>query len=541
MKSPPLKRLLTLPLLAVVLLSIAAAPQQGKQRLRELAVFPTLNLRIDFNWNCDGLLWRISRGSSLQDEIADLQSDLKRQPDDVTKLLQAGYRLDLDGQTNESAACYKKAQQLSRRHVESAPQEALSLINLGTALAELDQIAEAEGALRKSVLVSSNQWQCWAALAGFLDQQSFSALLPEPMRSQINILSLPSQEVLDYKPTPEAIKNGEALRREAAQCMDRAMALATNEPEAFIQHAWFYMQSDEHGRFLDHYRTGAPIDGDALRSACFSTKMARELQKAALLRPRDFSLIGVAAFFDYVSGALEANPSSPGTATPSDSTQSFLHQANDMLERLSETSDKKTAAGALETMAMLNAALHRSPETIVDLARRSVALDPTRDQAWNAWLGFSISSATPDQLAAICQQRLKQKDSAQNRLILAKSYTRQSRWERAENEAQSALKLEPDNITAHLMLVALTTRQSTDDDSLKPALAHLAATLVLLPKAPNNDEKKQRLREWALNSVIVNSLLPNEENQKVAESTLKEFLAKNPNDEAARNIREALQ
>ena len=54
--------------------SLAAAPQQGAQRLRDLTVFPTLDLGFKFTFNIKGKLSRISGGSILPDEIAALQS-----------------------------------------------------------------------------------------------------------------------------------------------------------------------------------------------------------------------------------------------------------------------------------------------------------------------------------------------------------------------------------------------------------------------------------------------------------------------------------
>ena len=78
-----------------------------------------------------------------------------------------------------------------------------------------------------------------------------------------------------------------------------------------------------------------------------------------------------------------------------------------------------------------------------------------------------LHSASLDELQAMCEARLKQKDSARNHLILGKLFTKQSKWDNATTQTYAALKLEPDNINAHLMQLALLLRQSTDDQSLQ--------------------------------------------------------------------------
>jgi len=116
----------------------------------------------------------------------------------------------------------------------------LNLTELGDALHALDKDEEAESVYRKATLVSSNEWRCWVRLGTFLECEPFRQLFPDNLRGQaFPSGQMPSQEVLDYRPLPEALKKSEASLAEASRCFDRAMALvqSTNQPQLAIDWA----------------------------------------------------------------------------------------------------------------------------------------------------------------------------------------------------------------------------------------------------------------------------------------------------------------
>jgi len=113
-----------LAIISIATLSLhASAPPHGNDRLRELAVFPEMNLTFNFGLNFQGNKWVFSENANLPDEISRLREELKQQPDDIKQLLRLGDLLDSNGETNESQSCYQKAEKLCRNKVAVNPQD----------------------------------------------------------------------------------------------------------------------------------------------------------------------------------------------------------------------------------------------------------------------------------------------------------------------------------------------------------------------------------------------------------------------------------
>lgn len=512
-------------LAASCVLANAAAPAHGKQRLRELAVLPSVALQCNFKVDIDGNTWRISDGSGLPDDIAALKQELKQDPDNLEKLLNLAYFYGLNRQTNESGRTWDYARAVCRSRLTSRPNDGLLLVDLGKALCGLNKYDEAESVYRKAVTVASNQWQCWSALGDFLQHHAYSIV------------------VSVQKPAGEDLKRAEAWHDEGARCMVRAMALATNEANAFIQHAGYAGECSLYDAYLHHFRDGTLVDARTMMRqwGIFSPEAVADLRKAADLSPQNPELLGVAAFFDFSSGVVKANPDKPDPDNAADSSRRYVHQVLERLQKLSEHSDNKTASKALQTIAMLNLMMKNTDPSFVEVAHRAVKLDPTREDAWNLWMGLAAEHATEDELVSISESRLKQKDSALNHLLLGKMFARQSKWDQAEAEAESALLLEPNNVPARLMQVAIIIRQSTDDASLNAAAAPINALQTLLAQLPEGDDKQARIREYTLNFVIVCGLLTEEQYHQKAKSVINDFIAQHPDDEDAPKIREALE
>jgi hypothetical protein len=88
-------------------------------------------------------------------------------------------------------------------------------------------------------------------------------MFPKAMRSELFPSGqTPSQEVLDYRPSADALKKSEASLAEASRCYDRAMALAPQEPEVFFQRAGYLSISNSQNCFFRHYRDNEKIDSN---------------------------------------------------------------------------------------------------------------------------------------------------------------------------------------------------------------------------------------------------------------------------------------
>ena len=526
----------------------AAAPPHGKARLRELAVFPTLNLT--FQWGFDfqgGTLNFTDNNADPLEEIARLRQELKQQPDNIQRFLQLGGLLDQNNETNESKICYHKAEQLCRNRLTVNPGDGLLLTDLGQALFALDKKDEAENVSRKATVVSSNEWKCWVGLGQILENRSFEQLFPE--KSLASIFALASsapQELLNYRPSPGALGKSEALSSEAAKCFDRAVATAPKETEVFLCRAGYQFISNLKNLLIQHFRSNDNLEPNKLRSAFLFTKATvPDLQQAARLSPNNYKIIAIAAYFEWANAVAQATPPNSAFNSLPDETRRSIREAMTRLENLSLDSDKKAAAGALEVLGCLNmtmggvdAASCRAAEPYL---RRAASLDPSRDTSWDILLGvLHGESAPPEDMITVCESRLKYKNSAWNHLLLAKVLQKQEQWVKATEQATAAIKLETNNVAAHLMLFALCLRQSGDPLYLTNAVQNVSLISTnALNEITSADEKAEREREIMLNSAILLGL--NDQPERAKELLRTTVLKTNPDDKDAKEIMSALE
>jgi tetratricopeptide (TPR) repeat protein len=527
-------KLLVAMIFAAVFSVNAAAPPRGADRLRELVVFPQMNFNFNWGISCQNNEWVISRNVDLPNAIAEQREKLKRQPDDVRQLMHLAYLLDSNGETNESQSCYQKAGQLCRDKVAANPQDGLSLMTLGVTLDALGKEDEAEHDFRKAALVSSNEWRCWTGLGNFLEGNSFDSMFSKDLRNAVGPGQVPSQSVLDYRPAPETLKKSEAMRDEASRCFDRAMVLAPKEPGMLFQCAGYMSMSNLQNCYIRHYRDNEKITTNEWLSAFFSKGTIANLQKASELKPKDYQYVSLAANFEWYNAALQNSATfdlDPNTLP--DAARQFIHDSMTRLENLSKDTDNKTAAGALENLGMLNMMFGNKPEATTDF-RRAVALDPTREQSWDLLLGMLLDSASPDELLAAAEARLKIEDSARNHIVLSKVLAQKMRkWKEASEQAEIAEKLETNNIVPPLMLAAIALKQSEQTNYLSIARSNLARAYIIQQKMPENDENWKRTREWGLNTIIFYAL---NDQLDSAKNTANKFLKLFPDDKTVKEI-----
>jgi tetratricopeptide (TPR) repeat protein len=538
------KSLLAIVIICFVVSSHAAAPQRGADRLRELVIFPAMNLNFDFGFATLGNAWVINGGANLPDQIYQLREELKGQPDDIKLLLHLGNLLESNDQTNESTPCYTKAEELCRKKLAANPRDDQTSLNLGEALLGLGQDQEAERAYRKATLISSNDWRCWVGLGNFLGNHCYSLLFPKPLLDQFDSSAMPSQAIWDYHPSPDALAKSETRCHEASQCFEKAVAMDPKESELFVQRAGFICQSNVLNCFFRHFHDKEPIDAVTWTSASCSKESIANLQKAADLSPKNYQYISLVAYYVWMNATLKTSSQNLAPdALPDDARQS-IHNAMTRLEILSQDPHTNTAVGALENLAMLKGMFGTPAAAVVPYLRKAVSLDPSRDQSWDLLLSLLSDSASRDELTELFKTRLKYKDSARNHLLLARAFERQEKWDQAREEAKMALKREPDNpaiaLVAHLELAALALEQSSDPSHLTEAAEQFSRIEDALGKVPVNAEIVTRWRELNLNLAIYNDLLNTPDAQKSAKACVDSVLKDNPNDEQAKEILEAL-
>jgi hypothetical protein len=538
-----MQRILVFTILAVAFALHAAAPPQGDARLRELVVFPEINFTFNLRIECQNDAWVITgQNPDLPGTIAEQREQLKRQPEDVKRLMRLAYLLDSDGQTNESRSCYRKATQLCRAKIAAQPQDGFALTTLGAVLDALND-AGAENAFRKATLVSSNDWRCWVGLGNFLAQEWFNPMFPTNLWKDLVPLQVPSPALLAYRPSAEALKRAESACAEASRCYDCASAIALTEPEVFLQRAGFLFSSNWQACFFRHYRNNEEIPAKEWRLAFFSPACAASLQKASRLAPKDYAMTTMAAYFTYFNALQQSSPeksdlsSLPSLSSLPAASRELIHESMTRLENLSYDPDPKIAAGACEHLGFLDLTFGNNRATQENL-RRAVALDPARDEAWDMLMATLLDSASPDELLSVCKSRLQAKDSVRNRILLGKIYAQKAgNWNEAAKQAEASCKLETNNVVPRLLLAAIALKQSAQTNYLSIADANLHTANDLLEKMPGSEEKVKRWREVTLDTAILFAL---ENNLEFAKNWANAVLKNFPNDETAAEILKAL-
>jgi len=527
--------------------ALGDSPPHGKERLRELAVFPSFQLSVSYEiksaWDD---MW-IGGAQELAVEIRGIRGALKREPGDIDGILHLAYLSGLNNQTDDERSGNQDAERLCRRRLETTPENGWSLAQLGRALDHLGKNNEAESVLRRSVLVSSNDWRCHAILGNFLEASSCAALMPPesrntsgPQRNQIEMM-------LDYKPSPEAHARCEELHREAARYMNQAVALGQSDPELWLARARFSRQSGQRD-FLFRRQYDATQPNSAIAFLAAPNKdLISDLRKASELKPKDFKLIYLPAGLEWSRAMLEMQATGKTTLEASgiitDAARKSAREAMTRLENLYPQLDRTNEAAALEAHGMLKMILDagniKDGSSLVDF-RRVIALDPLREQSWDVLMGGSAQFASSGEVEELCEARLKANDTARNHLLFAKQFIREKKWDRAKEQVESAVKLEPENVIGRIMTVALIIRQAPSENLQELTRPHFELLKKLLAKMPDGDEKEAHSHDSSLNLIIVTAIANYPKSNDEMRTFLDNILRHDPNDEGAKAIRAAL-
>lgn len=530
-------------ILMVPIVASAAAPPRGPDRLRDLVVFPQMDLHFNFGLDFQGNQSVSHDNSDTSDQISRARATIKQQPDNVRCLLHLGNLLDNEGETNESRSCYQEAEKLCRGKLTINPQDGLIMLDLGEALHEQEEDMAAENAYRQAVSVLPREWRCWAGLGNFLGNNFFLSIFPAPMRGQIFSSQPPPPSVLDYRPPAAALEQAEARCHEAAGCFERAMALAPQEPQVFFQHAGFLCQSNFQDCFFRHYRGLGRISPADWLTAFFPAAAIDDLQAASKISPKDSQYISLAAYFAWIRATQQADVANPTFGVLAGTGRPVIRDAMTELENLENDPDKTNAAAALENLGALNMVSGNTPEAVTDL-RRAISLDPAREQLWDMLLIALVTSASPAEVTALCELRLKHRNSARNHLFLARAFDHESKWRESAGQAEAALQIELKNpaimITAHSELAALALKQSSDPDFRPKVAAEFTQIEGLLPQNPRNVADWSRWRDLNLNLAIYDGLGNTPEGMANAKACVNNVLQYFPNDNLAKQILDAL-
>ena len=196
----------------------------------------------------------------------------------------------------------------------------------------------------------------------------------------------------------------------------------------------------------------AEADADPL-DGCFSMENLADLQHASRLAPEDYRLTGATVLFEIY--AVSANKgrvdwehlswnSLPGKS------QASIRESLARLENLTQSPDPQMAAGALEALGILEGPILHEADGCITSLQRAVALEPSRQQAWEVLVATLAESGRFNELLAVCEDQVKHDDSTRAHLLLAKAHEKLQQWDACEDEARVAVGNDPNDVLADL-------------------------------------------------------------------------------------------
>lgn len=467
--------------LLMVLTLTTAAKAVDKEKLRQAVSLPCISVIIGYAVNARGEF--ISNAEVIPEphKIAEMEKELKGDATDAERYSRLANLYSRAGQQAKGKEACQKAVALFRKQLEQHPDDAAIQWRLADSLDVAEKSEEAETLARRVVKDHPNDWHAWLVLGGILDGKCSRAIKGDkPFHSAGPEALLQSMRAA--KPTPEKIAASQQYRHEAVACFDRAVSLAPEEAEVYRR------------RGASRYNYGFLEYGLRLykgeKADFFEYGMGKEalpdLRRAIDLNRQEYKGIGMVALLETMTMAHDLEQQDPPAKSPkklvdvlsqnkivrcvleAGSLRKSVLQDVACLEAGTLDPDKSKAAEAAEVLGFLQSFALADHSAAEKNFRRSIELDPERVAAWDFLEGCLAEAKKYRELEAVCREHLKHKDSARNRLFLAKAYEYLDQLDKAEEVVRTGLQREPDDFMLRLALVDLLLMRG-DKESLDQA------------------------------------------------------------------------
>jgi tetratricopeptide (TPR) repeat protein len=511
---------------------VSSAHAVNKDRLRAAVELPRVFVSAGICLNSLGVFVFDGQRDDHTAEMARLRKAMKGDTNDAERWQRLALLYGDQGNEAQSDEAQRKAVSLYRERLKARPDDPLTLARLGATLDWDHDAVEAERLLRQAVQQAPGQGECWIELGAFLDSRAQIILLVGKMLNKTGIGQTVAA-VMSHPPGPEKVAQTRKLLEEARSCFDLGVPLAQDESDAYSRRACSRAMEGFMGELLDllEGKPGNPVAGFTDSGA------VADLRQVARLRPDDSKARGAAALFALVAAALHADhpvkthEEMLKLLSPED--QETVRGDLRRIEELCQSTDSAVTAGSIQTLAVIEMIGLGNFYRAATLYQKLVTLQPDNEQAWDALQGCVAREKTMEELVTLSQRRVKLKDSAHNRFLLAKAYAYQECWDKAEEEIKAARKLDTKDYLVALAWAALLTRASRDPASLEAAQAAVVKARELLPPDASN---QQRLDGQTIEAICW-ALAGNADQ---ARKSLSEVLQADPGQEMAKHAMEAL-
>ena len=434
----------------------AVTPEVGKDKLRKLVKPPAISFQSDWTFDPER---GFAIGSGAEDsraQLADLLKEFKADENNPEVLDKIGELYSSLGDVTNARDAWTRSTGVYRKRVDSQPDNGVLLAGFGHALAGAGKKAEAESVLRRAVQTAPAQWECRVALGQFLDSEARRSILGRTAQGDGGTIA-PGEVALARKQLTEA-----------GDCFNRAVTLATNESEVYFRRAMHQCLEKVLQNQIQSVSGNGENQVDPFDD-CFTPKGLEDIQRASRLRPDDYRLVGATVLFEiYTVNAKKGRVAWEDFSWNSlpEKNQASIREALTRLENLAQNPEPRAAAGALEVLGILQGPILHQPDACIASLRRALALQPSRDQAGEVLVAALAQAGRYDDLLAVCEDRVKQDDSARAHLLLAKAHEKLRQWDECENEARIAVSEDPENFNAALSIAALLIKRSHDNPAV---------------------------------------------------------------------------
>jgi tetratricopeptide (TPR) repeat protein len=239
------------------------------------------------------------------------------------------------------------------------------------------------------------------------------------------------------------------LLDESLDCYDKAIQTSPQRIDGYVQRALYRMAIMPCAQGLRNALEDKETDFFAL---IFSPQVLADFQQVARLCPDNAEAQTTSASYTLMWEAktkrLDMDPGTGWGKFISESARALIRENCVHLERLATTNDTQRAATAHEGLGMIHLMLDGGNGGAGKHFRRAIALDPTRDRAWDILTGLQVTAQRFDLLLGLCHDRVKAADTVRNRFLLAKAHEQLNQPDKTEEQLDLILKREPDNFLA---------------------------------------------------------------------------------------------
>jgi len=473
-------------------------------KLRQAVPFPSLSFSFGYSATRGMIVSNNPVDQSVQ--LAALKKPLTGGAEDAERWQRIGLFYNQVKDTAASRQAYTRAAALYHAQTQKRPADEALLVRSGVVLDALSEPVSAEAVLRQATRLAPQDADAWAALGQALMDQAFPALLaPEQQKAGVSVEqpAALNEQFKDYKPAPKQIKRARQLLEEARHCFDKAVLVQPNNPVGYVYRSGFHM----YGQGILANIISAVAEQNVPLAAALqkypaslaqnvftSPSALADVQQAAQVAPNDLPTVASAALFQVLATAAQWNEAhGAGQEVVWDAVAPERRQAVEqdvsLLEHLAQSKDAEVASQAANAAGLIWMFANRNRDAERDL-RLAVARDPHNQSAWEGLAGLVVTDKRYADGAALAAQRLQTLDDAHTRLFLAKIDDKLDQPAQAQAEVQSALKDEPNDLSANLAQATLLLRRSGDPAVLQQAKQQLDQCGLIYQKNQTTDNWK---------------------------------------------------